>query len=95
MQIAHQISPKTEEKIIDKFYSSSFKETNLKAYLDEKQFSKLVIMGMQTEYCVDTAIRVAFELGYNLIVPQDLNTTFDTKNIIAENIRIKDQSIIS
>lgn len=35
-------------------------------------------MGIQTEYCVDTTCRVAFELGYRVVMPEMTNTTYDS-----------------
>ena len=34
--------------------------------------------GMRTELCVDTTCRVAFEYGYNVIIPKGCTSTFDT-----------------
>ena len=32
---------------------------------------------MQTEYCIDTTCRVAYEYGYSVIIPEGGTTTFD------------------
>ena len=32
---------------------------------------------MQTEYCVDATCKVAFELGFQVIIPRNTTTTFD------------------
>lgn len=85
-QIHHQIAPQNGEKIIDKTFASSFKDTELKDYLDQQGIEQLVITGMQTEYCVDTTLRVAFEFGYTLIVPEGLTNTFDTEAASAPTI---------
>ena len=63
-----------------------FKETGLKEYLDQQGIEKLVLWGMQTEYCVDTSVKVAFEHGYKLVVPEGTVTTFDGDDIPAETI---------
>lgn len=85
-QIYSEIAPNPGEKIIHKWYSSSFRKTELKAYLDEKGYEQLIITGMQTDYCVDTTVKVAFEYEYSLIIPEQTNTTFDNGNIEAESI---------
>ena len=69
-----------------KKYNSIFKETGLKEYLDKQGIEKLVLCGMQTEYCVDTSVKVAFEYGYQLIIPEGTCTTFDGNDIPAETI---------
>jgi nicotinamidase-related amidase len=40
---------------------------------------ELVITGMQSEYCVTSAIRGAYERGYRLMLPSDAHSTFDTR----------------
>lgn len=34
--------------------------------------------GMQTEFCFDVSVKVAFELGYDVTVPREAVTTFDS-----------------
>jgi len=85
-KIYKEVSPNADEKIINKTYNSAFKETNLKEYLDNKGINQLVITGMQTEFCIDTTCKVAFEYGYNLIIPEKTNTTFKNGNISAEDL---------
>ena len=73
----------SDEKVFQKRYNSMFKETGLKEYLDQQGIEKLVLCGMQTEYCVDTSVKVAFEHGYKLlflkVLLQPLMETFQQK----------------
>ena len=85
-QIYNKIAPLSDEKVISKNYNSAFKETSLREYLDSKNITDLIIVGMQTEYCIDTTCKVAFEYGYNIIMPNLTNTTFDNGSTSAENI---------
>ena len=41
---------------------------------------------MQTDYCIDTTVKVAFEYGFKLIIPEKTNTTFDNGNILAKDL---------
>jgi nicotinamidase-related amidase len=41
---------------------------------------------MQTEFCVDTAVRSAFERDYQVTLVSDGHTTFDTPALEAERI---------
>ncbi|AGK96134.1 cysteine hydrolase family protein [Clostridium pasteurianum] len=84
--IHKSISPKQGEKIIRKTYNSSFKNTYLEEYLNSKNIKELLLVGMQTEYCIDTTCRVAFEKGYKLIMPEDTNTTFDNGDLSAKEV---------
>ncbi len=58
--------------------------------LDEKLkgngINELVICGLVTEGCVDTTIRRAFSLGYNVEVARDCHSTTDNSVISAEQI---------
>lgn len=85
-RIYGEISPNINEEVISKNYNSAFKETSLKKYLDTKGIKKLIITGMQTEYCIDTTCKVAFEYGFKLIIPEKTNTTFNNGNILAKDL---------
>lgn len=81
------VAPLEGEKIFDKTFSSAFKATGLHAYLQEKEVKRLIIMGMATNFCIDTSVKVAFELGYKVAVIQDGTTTgysgqLDAKDLI-------------
>jgi nicotinamidase-related amidase len=84
--IHNSIYPKSGEKIIRKEYNSAFKNTELEEYLNSKSIETLILVGMQTEYCIDTTCRVAFEKGYKLIMPEETNTTFDNGSLSAGDI---------
>lgn len=85
-QIYDEIKPNPDEKVILKNYNSSFKETDLYDYLKTQEIDELIITGMQTEYCIDTSIKVAFEFGFKIIIPEKTNTTFDNGNLSAETL---------
>lgn len=85
-QIHDKIAPKEGEKTIDKNFNSSFKNTELKGYLNEKNIETIILVGMQTEYCIDTTCKVAFEHGFKLIIPEGTNTTFDNDYMTGKEI---------
>lgn len=85
-QIYDKIAPKEGEKIIAKNFNSSFKDTELKGYLNQKDIDTLILAGMQTEYCIDTTCKVAFEHGFKLIIPEGTNTTFDNEHMSGKDI---------
>ena len=76
-EIYEKVMPLPTEKIFDKKYNSAFKETDLKEHLENKGVESIILMGMQTELCIDTTCRVAFEYGYSIIIPKGGTTTFD------------------
>lgn len=85
-QLSPLLKRLANEKIFQKKYNSIFKETGLKEYLDQQGIEQLVLCGMQTEYCVDTSVKVAFEYGYQLVIPEGAVTTFDGEDIPAETL---------
>ncbi|MGT2959841.1 cysteine hydrolase family protein [Streptococcus caballi] len=80
------VAPQAGEKIFDKHYNSAFKETGLQAYLDSQEIEHVIMMGMATNYCVDTTVKVAFELGYHVSVIENATTTFDEEDMAADQL---------
>jgi nicotinamidase-related amidase len=76
-QIWKEIVPHPAEHIFEKHFNSAFKETGLKEYLEEQGIRKLILTGMQTEYCIDATCKAAFEAGYRLVIPEGAVTTCD------------------
>ncbi|HEM5017449.1 TPA: cysteine hydrolase [Streptococcus suis] len=85
-EIHSTVAPLASEKIFDKTFNSAFKETGLHAYLQEKEIERLIIMGMATNFCIDTTIKVAFELGYKVAVIQGGTTTGYSGKLDAEDL---------
>ncbi|HEM2769846.1 TPA: cysteine hydrolase [Streptococcus suis] len=85
-EIHSTVAPLASEKIFDKTFNSAFKETGLHAYLQEKGIEQLIIMGMATNFCVDTTIKVVFELGYKVAVIRDGTTTGYSGKLDAEDL---------
>src|SRR5262245_54692631 len=84
--IHQRIAPGAGEPIVDKQSCSSFYETPLRAMLEEKGISHLIVTGCQTEYCVDTACRHATTLGFDVTLAGDAHTTLDNDLLKAEQI---------
>lgn len=85
-QIYNGIAPAEGEKIFDKRVCSAFKDTGLHEYLRDRDIRTLVVMGMQTEYCVDTTVKVAFELGYKVLVPEGTTSTYNNGVFAAKDL---------
>lgn len=83
-EIYEEFAPEQNEKIFDKQVNSPFKDTGLAEYLSEKGETEVIVTGLQTDYCIDAAVKCGFERGYGIIVPQHANTTFDNKFMTAE-----------
>lgn len=81
-----EVAPADGEKIVDKNYNSAFRKTELKEYLEQRGISTLILTGLQTDYCMDATCKVAFEYGYDVIVPEGTTSTFSNEFMKAEDI---------
>lgn len=85
-EIYKEISPLPNEKIIEKFYNSAFHKTDLNEYLIHKGVEQIMLVGMQTEFCIDATLRSAFDLEYKVLIPWGANTTYDNDYMKAEQL---------
>ena len=83
-EIYDKFSPLSNEKIYDKFVNSPFKESGLLDYLKSKNEHTLIITGLQTDYCIDAAVKCGFEHGFEILIPEYSNSTFDNNFMTAE-----------
>lgn len=80
------VAPGDGEMVVEKRHSSAFHDTDLHQRLGGAGIDRLVVVGMQTEMCVDSACRGAAALGYRVVLVGDAHTTFDTPELPAERI---------
>jgi nicotinamidase-related amidase len=71
------VKPIYGEHIIKKNVNSAFIGTNLKQQLQDVNISKLVFVGLTTDHCVSTTIRMAANFGFEVIAVNDAIATFD------------------
>ena len=72
------VAPQAGEIVVDKRFNSAFRQTGLHETLQSLGAKRIVMCGMQTEFCFDVSVKVAFELGYDVTVPREAVTTFDS-----------------
>ncbi len=77
IKIHEQIYPLAKEKIITKHFTDSFFKTELHEYLKALDIKRLVICGMMSHMCIDTTVRMAKQLGYEVLLLADACTTKD------------------
>lgn len=81
-QIYGQFAPLQGGKVFVKTVNSALHpSTGLSDYLEEKQEKALMIVGLQTNFCIDATIKSAFDKGFEIIVPEYTNSTFDNDYI--------------
>ena len=76
-EISDLVSPVSGEKIIEKQYPNSFRQTELASYLHEKGVINLIIAGMMSHMCIDATTRAATDLGFACILAHDACATRD------------------
>jgi nicotinamidase-related amidase len=78
-EIHKNVEPVPGEKVITKEEVNSFQGTDLLAYLKGEKITRLVIIGMQTQMCLEAAVRAGHDFGFECFVVQDACATRDLK----------------
>lgn len=65
---------------------NAFHDTPLHQLLQERGVNRLVVCGLQSEFCVDTTVRQALPLGYHVVLAADAHSTVDTETLSAAQI---------
>ena len=83
-EIADQVSPEKDEKVFVKTINSCFGNPEFRKYMEQQEDKRLMIIGLQTNYCIDATVKSAFERGYEVIIPEGTNSTFDNDYMTGE-----------
>ncbi|MCR5552598.1 MAG: cysteine hydrolase [Oscillospiraceae bacterium] len=83
-EIIDEIKPEVGEKVFVKTVNSCFGNKDFKAYMEQQTDRRLMIVGLQTNYCIDATVKSAFERGFEVIIPEGTNSTFDNNYMNAE-----------
>jgi nicotinamidase-related amidase len=90
-EIHKNVEPLSNEKIITKEEVNSFQGTDLLEYLRTKNINRLIIIGMQTQMCLEAAVRAAHDYGFECMVVQEACATrdlsFNGKLVKAEEVQ--------
>ena len=73
------IAPAEDEIVMPKTSSSVFISTNIDYVLRNLGVRSLIIAGVLTDQCIDSAVRDACDLGYLVTVPTDACATLSTE----------------
>lgn len=84
--IHEDINVPSKSKVFDKQATNSFYGTPLMSFLKENKIEHLVIMGCQTEHCIDTAVRTATVNQFDVTLVRDGHSTKDSSILTAEQI---------
>ncbi len=70
------VVPREGDVVVQKHTPDSFYHTPLQEELESKGIKALVVAGFQTELCIDTTVRRAWSMGYNVTLVEDAHSTF-------------------
>ncbi|USB33584.1 cysteine hydrolase family protein [Paenibacillus sp. YPG26] len=85
-QVHPEVAPQEGDITIAKYHADPFLGTELHMKLQELGITRLVITGVQTEFCVESTCRSAHSLGYANVLVTDGHSTFDSDNLTAQQI---------
>lgn len=80
------ITPQQKDLVIQKYHPDAFQDTNLHHELESAHIQRVIIAGVQTEYCIDTTCRRAYSLGYKVVLVKDGHSTWDTTHLTAPQV---------
>ena len=94
-RVGHQAKPEGEplnnEVIFTKIVNSAFIGTELENHLREHKVEELVVVGLTTDHCISTSVRMAANLGFQVTLISDATATFERQfngvNYSAEQIQ--------
>ena len=83
-EIADEVAPQKGEKVFVKTINSCFGNKDFTACLEGSEDDTLMIVGLQTNFCIDATVKSAFERGYQVIIPEGAHSTFDNAYMSGE-----------
>lgn len=72
-----EVAPEPGELVVDKRTNSAFIGTDLMDLLDELQVGQLVMTGVLLENSVEATVRMAGNLGFEVVIPEDAVASID------------------
>ncbi|MDR6929081.1 cysteine hydrolase family protein [Pseudomonas sp. BE134] len=85
-QLAKGLETEPEDIRVRKTTPDSFYQTKLQKLLQREEIERLIICGLQTDYCVNATVRQALILGYDVVLAADAHSTVDNGSLSAEEI---------
>lgn len=85
-QLADGLETSSQDLRVRKTTPDSFYQTSLRQLLQKREVDRLIICGLQTDYCVNATVRQALTLGYDVVLAADAHSTVDNGNMTADDI---------
>ena len=83
-EIDDRVAPQKGEKVFIKTINSCFGNREFTNYMNSLDDKRIMIVGLQTNWCIDATVKSAFERGFEVIIPEGTNSTFDNDYMTGE-----------
>ncbi|MBO4393342.1 MAG: isochorismatase family protein [Spirochaetales bacterium] len=83
-EIDAHVTPAKGEKVFIKTINSCFGNKDFLDYMYSLEDKRVMVVGLQTNWCIDATVKSAFERGFEVIIPDGTNSTFDNDYMSAE-----------
>ena len=80
------VTPLETEMVLTKEVNSAFIGTNLENILIKSHIDTLVIVGMTTNHCISTTVRMSGNIGFDTYLISDSTACYNTKGLNGEII---------
>jgi nicotinamidase-related amidase len=85
-QLDERLDVRPTDLRLRKSASDAFHQTDLQALLQSRGIDRLIVCGLQSEFCVDSTVRRALDLGYPVMLVSDAHSTMDNGVLPAAQI---------
>ena len=85
-----EIKPEDSDHVVIKRRDSAFQDTELRVWLQSEGINTLIICGVDTSICVETSLRDAFNIGYDVILISDATASGINKHYETTLERVRD-----
>lgn len=85
-----EITPADSDHVVIKRRDSAFQDTELRVWLQSEGVNTLIICGVDTSICVETSLRDAFNIGYDVILISDATASGINKHYETTLERVRD-----
>jgi ureidoacrylate peracid hydrolase len=85
-----EIKPADSDHVVIKRRDSAFQDTELRVWLQSEGINTLIICGVDTSICVETSLRDAFNIGYDVILISDATASGISKHYETTLERVRD-----
>jgi ureidoacrylate peracid hydrolase len=89
-QTIDEIKPAENDLIVIKRRDGAFQDTELRVWLQSEGINTLVFCGVDTSICVETSLREAFNIGYDVILVSDCTASGNKRHYETTLERVRD-----